>query len=337
MPPLFAGLGVATHTSFDPLDPTPLGWLTDIAVTFAAVWLIVALAALGVAAIGRRPAAGLLALAALLVLAVTLLESPRAERTASPSGPVVRVLVLNALSVSTRGSDQLDMILDAGADIVMLNEPSASLLDAVRSDPRAASAFPYTRLPGTAGPGYRFVLSKHPLSVGHEGFGFVWPEIEEALGYHGARVARVTLPQGPFVFVGVQFRSPRSPERWSAGNKQALDTAQGVRLIAERTRLPVIVAGDINATPVGVRSREFARVSGLVRAKPALRADGTYPASLPWPLRVPIDGAMVSPGVRLVSYRSLAAPGSDHLAVLMELELPSQRVDRRADDAAGER
>ncbi|MEO0630287.1 MAG: hypothetical protein AAFY46_06120, partial [Planctomycetota bacterium] len=55
-----------------------------------------------------------------------------------------------------------------------------------------------------------------------------------------------------------------------------------------------------------------------------LRIGGTYPASLPGLARVPIDGALVSPEIRLVSYRVVDAPGSDHDAALMVFELPGQ-------------
>lgn len=324
LPPVLGAAATMLRGRFDPLEPTPAGWFLDQAATLAAAWIVLAIAAMAISILGRRLAAGVLSLAALLVLSVAVLDGDRAERTGSPEGPVVRVLVCNAWSSGTRGDEQLAMIIESNADIVMLNEASDSLLAAMRSSSELRAAYPYFRLPDRAGPGFRFVLSRHPIARGADGFGAVWPEIETALGYHGARVVRVTLPQGPFVFAGVQFRSPRSAERWAAGNVQALDTARGIRLIRDATRLPVIMAGDLNASPVGVRSRLIGRVAGLARAKPALLADGTYPASLPWPARVPIDGALVSPGVRLVSYRTLEAAGSDHLAVLMELELPGQ-------------
>lgn len=278
----------------------------------------------------RRLVAGLLALGSVLVLVVAILGVERAPRSPDPRGPVVSVLALNAWSASEQGQAQYGMMLDVAADVIVLNEVSTDLLAVLRTDPRLREAYPYFRLPDRAGPGYRFVLSRHPIVRGGDAFGFVWPEIEAALGYHGQRVLRVELPQGPFVFAGVQFRSPRSPDLWVMGNRQAADTALGLSLIAERTRLPIIVAGDLNASPLSARSRQLAASAGLVRVKPALRIGGTYPAALPPFARVPIDGGLVSPGVRVVRYQTLDVPGSDHKAALMVFELPGQAAGQAA-------
>ncbi|MEO1533930.1 MAG: endonuclease/exonuclease/phosphatase family protein [Planctomycetota bacterium] len=304
--------------------PSRWAWLADMCATLAAQALVVGMLAVVVAIVARRLAAAVVSLAAVLVLGVALLDVPRAERSSDPEGPVVTVLAFNAWSTGTRGPDQLEMLLEADADLVMLNEASDSLLSELRTDPRVASAYPHHRLPDRAGPGYRLVLSKHPFTRGEAAFGFVWPEIEAALGRHGMRVVRVELPEGPMVFAGVQFRSPRSAARWAVGNTQAAETAAGLSMIADVTRLPIVVAGDLNASPLGVRSRRFAEASGLVRAKPALRIGGTYPASLPGLARVPIDGALVSPEIRLVSYRVVDAPGSKTIRAASWSELPGQ-------------
>jgi endonuclease/exonuclease/phosphatase (EEP) superfamily protein YafD len=327
VPPALSAVGVLVRPLYDPLRPSLPAWLADIAATLSPQALLPGAACVLLAIAARRFVAGLLALASLLVLLVVVLETeraPRSQANGEAEGPIVTVLAMNVWSSSDRGAEQLRLMLESGADLIMLNEVSADLLAELRTDPRARAAYPYFRLPDRAGRGYRFVLSRHPIARGGDAFGFIWPEVEQALGYHGQRVLRVELPQGPFVFAGVQFRSPRSPERWAAGNQQAADTARGLSMIAERTRLPIVVAGDLNATPLGARSLRAARSAGLLRVKPALRLGGTFPALLPVPMQAAIDGGLVSPGVRVVAYRTLAIPGSDHRAALMTLELPGQ-------------
>ena len=203
-----------------------------------------------------------------------------------------------------------------------LVEPSDPLLEQIRTDPRVAELYPHFRLPARAGPGFRFVLSKHPLLRGEDAFGFVWPELRQSFGYHGTRVLRVETPAGPFVFVLVQMRSPRNAARWAAGNAQVMDAVRGLIAMQQSARLPIVIAGDFNGSPTGWRVRTIANRTGLLYAKPVLRAAGTYPAALPWPAQTVIDGAMVTDGVRVVSWSVLGSAGSDHEAVLIELALP---------------
>ncbi|MEM9661496.1 MAG: endonuclease/exonuclease/phosphatase family protein [Planctomycetota bacterium] len=326
VPPMLSVVGVATNTRFDMLEPSALGWLADLSATLAAQSIGCGLVCLALAIPTRRLGAGLAAVVSIAVLTVAILGVERAPRASNPAGPLVSVLAINAWAGTPRGEKQLEVLLGSGADLIMLNESSEPLLGAIRRDPRVREAYPHFRLPDRAGSGFRFVLSKHPLRRRADAFGFLWPEIEQALGYHGQRVLRVDTPAGPFVFAGVQFRSPRAPERWAAGNGQASDTARGLAMIAERTRLPIIAAGDLNATPLGVRVRRFCDQTGLGPAKPALLIGGTYPSSLPGLARVPIDSGLVSPEVRVVSYQTVNMPGSDHAAALMVFELPGTRA-----------
>jgi endonuclease/exonuclease/phosphatase (EEP) superfamily protein YafD len=322
VPALWAAACCAVLPAIDPQAISVLGWVVDTTANLAAQGLMLAVVAAIVGVFGRRWICAVAALAAALVLAVTVLGVERLPRTARPAGPRVSVLLLNALSRSAEGESQLALILDSGADLVMVNELSGDLLAAIRGDVRLRSAYPHFVIPDRAGPGYRVLLSRYPALTRDDGFGYLWDEVQDLLSPHGFRVARIETPRGPFIFAGVQMRSPRSPARWAAGNRQTSDTAEGLALLAEATRLPVLVGGDFNASPTGWRSRELARRVGLARAKPALRATGTYPAALPWPARTAIDGLLASRGTELMSWRTVAVPGSDHEAVLVELSLP---------------
>lgn len=79
---------------------------------------------------------------------------------------------------------------------------------------------------------------------------------------------------------------------------------------------PTILLGDLNAVPWARVVHELGERSGL-RVVGSL--DGTWPAFLPWPLRIPIDHALVSRDV-VVTARSLGPDlGSDHRPILLDL------------------
>lgn len=313
--------GAVSSAFIDPLSPTTPGWLASLASDLVAQSLaLVCLSAIA-AALLRRWGAALVCMPALLVLTTLLLGVDRAPRAGTDAaGPTVRVMTINALAQNDSARGLIDALLESDADVVMLNEPSRALLASLRADPEINEAYPHNTLVHNAGPGFRFMLSRHPLLERASGFGAIWPEVRQLLGPHGQRVARVETPAGPFVFVGVQLRSPRRPDRWAAGNEQARDLALGLAEVRSSTLLPVIVAGDFNASPTGRRSRELAARAGLRRVKPLLARGGTYPAGAPIPAA--IDGFMVSEGVRVRRWWTVPLPGSDHRGVIADLVLP---------------
>jgi endonuclease/exonuclease/phosphatase (EEP) superfamily protein YafD len=56
--------------------------------------------------------------------------------------------------------------------------------------------------------------------------------------------------------------------------------------------------------------------------RPLPTLTGTYPSPLPWPLRIPIDHALVSPELAGAVRRTGPHLGSDHRPLLIELPLP---------------
>lgn len=202
-------------------------------------------------------------------------------------------------------------------DVIVLIEPSRALLDLIRADERLSASHPHRRLPEAAGSGWRVVLTRWPQRAG-EGF----TEGAASAGQGGMHVMIVDRPQGAFGLVQVNPESPRTLARWRAGNAR-LDGA--IAAVTERLvplGVPVIVAGDLNASPTGMRSARLAHQAGLARAKPRFTMDGTFPAGLPAPVRLPIDDVFASPSVRLVEWRVLGSCGSDHRALLVRLRLP---------------
>lgn len=327
------GAAVALATiaadAIDPARPTRFGWLVSLGSELVpqafAASIVAAVISAGCALVMRRRGArALRAVVAVLVAVVLVLgwQAGRVPRApwGDGSGSDVLVMAVNAHARNHEPAGIVAALLDAKADVVMLNEPSMNLIEALASDPRIGLLYPHTTRIAGAGPGYRHVLSRHRLVEGEAAFGTLWPGLARQLTYHGQRLVRVEMPAGPLVFAGVHFLSPRDPNRWAAGNAEAEAFAQSLATVAEEAGAPVILAGDLNSTPTGARSRRLARQAGLQRTKPLFRFGGTFPAGMPASLS--IDGVLVSPGVGVLDWRVVALPGSDHDGILVRLQLP---------------
>ena len=101
----------------------------------------------------------------------------------------------------------------------------------------------------------------------------------------------------------------------SLRHKQQLDS---MATWLRKQDVPVIFAGDFNATPWSWAMTNFRRKSGL-DIVPGYRP--TWPAHLGF-AQLPIDHILVSPGIKSVTAERGRAAGSDHLPVKVKLSLP---------------
>ena len=85
-----------------------------------------------------------------------------------------------------------------------------------------------------------------------------------------------------------------------------------------------LVLGDCNATPWNHTFVQLLASTGLQLATVGgWRA--TWTTSLPWPLRIPIDHILCSPGIGVAATRLGPDLGSDHLPVIADLLVPATR------------
>lgn len=251
------------------------------------------------------------ALAASLTLA--LLLAPRATHT-QPHTPSDRatlsLLHANVLASNPRIDEAERLLLSGNHDILTLMELPRDIGRALRAG-AAPNPYPHmlTSAPMKGLAGWVTILSRWPLER--------W-DPDSPDDRTGTMCAIAHTPHGPLGIVAIHAPSPWSPTRWRIGNivaRRAASIAHRMR----QTGIPVIVVGDLNATPLGARSRRLARDAGLRRAKPLASPRGTYPAFLPWPLSVAIDDALLSDNILLHAWRTLECPGSDHAAVEIQL------------------
>jgi len=239
-------------------------------------------------------------------------SAARAER----DGTAVRVLQINAFAQNARALDAFETIKHSGADVIAIYEAPSLLLDAMRRDGSFHETYRYFDLPALAGTGFPVLVSRWPMERVRTGPAPSRPEE----GEHG-RSWRVDRPGGSFIASMLHPFSPRTDERWEAGNRVVRRAIEAKREFYDPTGLPIVFVGDLNTTPSGWRSRYLCG-RGLRRAKPWWVMRGTWPAENPAWARIAIDDALVSPGVRVASWRVLDAGGSDHAPVLITLAMP---------------
>jgi endonuclease/exonuclease/phosphatase (EEP) superfamily protein YafD len=226
----------------------------------------------------------------------------------APAGALdIRLLVFNTGTEPPRTDSLLRRLGASDADVVVLVEAPPELVRLLHRESPLASSYPHVlmRGPSPDRTTWRIVLSRWPL---------------EDRRTDRQLVCVVGAPVGGFGLIAVHPASPRDPRRWRWGNQLVEDAARCARDLAEEG-LPVIVAGDLNATPSGWRSRLLRDRASLRRCKPLLVPAGTFPASLPPALRLALDDAWVSDEFAVSRWRLGPAEGSDHASVRIDLRL----------------
>jgi endonuclease/exonuclease/phosphatase (EEP) superfamily protein YafD len=83
------------------------------------------------------------------------------------------------------------------------------------------------------------------------------------------------------------------------------------------------VLGDLNATPWSYYFQRLVRESGLTDSSKGRGIHATWPAGL-FPLRIPIDHCLLSPEIGVINKMTGNNVGSDHLPVVVDLQLPAK-------------
>ncbi|MBX3365070.1 MAG: endonuclease/exonuclease/phosphatase family protein [Phycisphaeraceae bacterium] len=296
-------------------------WITDLAANLASLFAVAAGAFSVCACVRRRFLLALTGVCAGGVGVLGLMATPRlASAGEVHASEQVRVVVFNGSSGRLRHPEAAyDMLLASNADVVVLIEPSTELLDLIRGSASWTERYPYRRLPESARAGWRVVLTRWPQRGGEDFAGGA-----ESAASRGMHVMVIERPGGVFGFVQFNPESPRSVSRWRRGNMRVEEAIDAITERLLPLEIPVIAAGDMNATGSGGRSVRFARMTGLKRAKPWWLPAATFPV---WPggvVGVAIDDVWASGDVRLVSWERLDACGSDHRPVLVTLAMPGR-------------
>lgn len=223
--------------------------------------------------------------------------------TPPESASSLRAALINVNRWNTQYDLVKQFITEADPDIVVLEEVTAEwmtqLKDAIQKYPYV-EACPQDDCFGIA------MLSKHPFDrsgieyIGSAGVPSVFAEIALA---------------GRSVFVLGTHPLPPGRQQYAHYHNEQLAAIPG---FLKSVKKPIILLGDLNATPWCPRFRRLLRETGL---KDSERGWGLQPT---WPshnllMRIPIDHCLISPGVAVTHREVGPYVGSDHYPLIVDV------------------
>ena len=237
----------------------------------------------------------------LLPIAADLGASPRLA-----SGTPIRVLVLNVLTSSTSFEQVRRLIADEQPDLIGLLEVDQRWLDALA--PTVADYPGRIEVPRPDNFGVA-LYARGRVHGAAEEIGSPLPSVVADVEIGTARLrAIVTHPLPPISSAAVRQQEAQ------------LDAIAG----RARVATPVLLMGDLNATPWSRPFLRLLRRSGLCDSRAGFGVQASFPASS-WLLRIPIDHLLASCSVGVRDRRIGRDVGSDHLPVIVDLIVPTAR------------
>ncbi|HEX6946004.1 MAG TPA: endonuclease/exonuclease/phosphatase family protein [Acidimicrobiia bacterium] len=286
-------------------------WVLDVLANFRPQYVVALLVLGAVLMMGRWRRFGAVILAAAAVnLVVVLPLFVGNPGDSDPSRPSVTVMTFNLRgSANEQYGEVLEFIQQRQPDLVLLHEayrPWELAVEPLGAQYRIVRPRADELIFGT------LVLVKGQL-LDWQSHGFASAEPRA--------VELVFVPQGwetPLTVLSSHPNSPTDSVRASIRDEQ-LEFAAGW---AEDREGPLLVAGDLNATPWSWAFRKL-EGAGLRNSGIGFGIQATYPADGNPLLRVPIDHVLHSSQLGVRSRELGPALGSDHFPVIVELELRS--------------
>ena len=232
----------------------------------------------------------------------------RRARPVPESGVPLRVLLLNVHTQSSGFAEVGRLIADTKPDLIGLVEVDARWLAALA--PALAAYSHHIAEPRDDNFGIA-LYSRLPIAGHIEQLGSTLPTIVARLDLHGAALGVIVTHPIPPVHV----------EPYAALRAQL----EAVAHRAGEHGSPLLVMGDLNATPWSRAFRELVAATGLCDTRAGFGLQASFPAASAL-LRIPIDHALVSCTVGVVARSIERDVGSDHLPVLLDLVVPAQQA-----------
>jgi endonuclease/exonuclease/phosphatase (EEP) superfamily protein YafD len=223
----------------------------------------------------------------------------------SGEGEPLTIVSLNVRAENPEQQRTLAYLRDRNADVVVLLEVDDAWAVALRD---LEPLYPHRAVAPQQGHFGIAVLSRLPLDA---------PRVVEFAGGSPMVIAGVPRGKNGSLLMAAHPRAPTSAD-WSA-RRDAQLAAMGA-LAASEPR-PVIVAGDLNATPWSHGFRAVVEARGLRDSATGRGVQATWNARL-WAPRIPIDHVLVSPEIGVQSRAVGPDVGSDHLPVEASLVVP---------------
>jgi endonuclease/exonuclease/phosphatase (EEP) superfamily protein YafD len=230
-----------------------------------------------------------------------------AHAAAGDGDRTLRLLLANVLARNRQHEQLLDLVAEAEADVLVLQEVDErwmTALEALRRDYPHTIERPRHDAFGIA------VLSRIPLEHA---------ECRD-LGPAGrpTAVVRLNVDGAPISIVATHPMHPLSPGTFAARN----DQLEAVAAFVGDLDGPVVLIGDLNVTMWSPWYRRVRTRGGLTNARRGFGVLASWPTSLPAILRLPIDHCLVSDELAVIDCRLGPEFGSDHLPLIVDVAVP---------------
>ncbi|MCP5433563.1 MAG: endonuclease/exonuclease/phosphatase family protein [Alphaproteobacteria bacterium] len=283
-----------------------IAWVMDAASNFALhLSVLLAIVYLFFRLAGRKGLAWACLACACLGLGALLPSFERSVPVAPCAAPAerLRVVSFNLLFKNRRFEDVRRGLEALKPNVIVVEEANGTWPEQLTP---LRERYPYRR--GDAGWGAVLLFSDRPFVDSEEKFpGF--PQRQQVSATVRVGAARVRI-------VGAHFIRPNSPELFARRGAEldALATA------VQGSRVPTIVAGDFNASPLSLELHRFLAASGLVRPRPQGPL-ATWPSALP-ELGLQIDHILVTPELAVERLEAGPDLGSNHLPIVADIAAP---------------
>ncbi len=229
------------------------------------------------------------------------------EKTGAVLGKPLRLVSLNVLTSNSRADLVLDFLRRTEADVILLMEVNDRWL----ADLAAwQTNYPYQLKEAREDNFGIAIFSRIPLTN--------TSVLELGEAEIPTLTAEIELGGQKIFLLGTHPLPPGSAENSRLRNEQLEKIATTVR----SQSLPAIVIGDLNCTPWSPYFSRLLATGGLKNTSQGLGVFNSWPATLAI-VGIPIDHCLVSRSIRVIQKELGPHVGSDHLPVIVNLELAS--------------
>ncbi len=219
------------------------------------------------------------------------------------ASPVYRAVSYNIHYENPSVDPLITFIQTNQPDFFVLVETTDAQLTALKP---LEAEYPYVHRAYFKGHESRVIFSRHPFVQTSQVADVERPSAVVQLLFNGQ----------PLTLIAAHPNSPVRPENSLLQQQQFHHLAQFIA----RQNTPVLLLGDLNTTPWSAVFRQFNQESGLQNGRIHFGIQPTWPT--PWPF-IPIDHALVSPGITIHQFQTGPSLGSDHTPILIEFSLPA--------------
>jgi endonuclease/exonuclease/phosphatase (EEP) superfamily protein YafD len=281
-------------------------WFADIASNFAVQYAVLALLIFFICIWRKAYQISVFAGLLFLLNANVLLEMGGDAQAALTTGNTFKVYSANIYKSNHDLARLGRELKDKDPDIVVLIEVKDAHMEQLRS---AVRRYPFSIVNTSyceCGIGM-VLLSKFPVLDYHL----------TKLSEHGNAIIEAVLDikRKPVKFYGVHAQRPGT-KNFNERKEQFVMLASQI----SKQTLPVIVAGDLNSTPITPLFQKLINISGLRDSRAGFGWQPSWPSYFPlfW---IPIDHVLISPEVHVHKRATGPRIGSDHYPVLAELSI----------------